>query len=155
MSDFPDPAVLLDQVGFDAASNVVTRRQAEVLVLRERGASQAAIASVLGTSRANVSKVEAAARANVAKARETVAFADAVAAPVNVDVEPGTDVFDVPERVYAACDEAGVKVSRPAPELVAAIRDAGAGVVEDRDVVRPVTVAVLADGSVEVRVGPV
>ncbi|GGL49235.1 Tfx family DNA-binding protein [Halocalculus aciditolerans] len=155
MSDLPDPAVLLDRVGFDASASVLTRRQAEVLVLRERGASQAAIASRLGTSRANVSKVESAARANVEKARETVAFANAVGAPVRVDVEPGADVFGVPERVYEACDDAGVKVARAAPELVAAIRDAGSEVVVDREVVRPVTVAVSADGAVEVRVGPV
>ena len=76
-----DPEELLSQAGFDADESVLTRRQAEVLALRERGVRQSVIADRLGTSRANVSSVEASARENVAKARETVSFAEARAGP--------------------------------------------------------------------------
>jgi Tfx family DNA-binding protein len=148
-----DVDALLDRVGFDAATSVLTRRQAEVLALRERGARQADIASLLGTSRANVSSVEASARENVAKAEETVAFAEALTAPVRVEVPAGTDLYDVPELVYAACDDAGVKVTHTAPELMRRVSEAAGDAVQGRAVRGAIVVGVTADGAVRVRIG--
>ena len=104
-----DAAELLERVGFDADESVLTERQAEVLAFRERGLRQADIAERLGTSRANVSSVEASARDNVERAKETVAFAEALSSPVRVEIPAGTDLYDAPQRVYDACDEAGVR----------------------------------------------
>lgn len=149
--DVPDADEVLARLGFDEDTSVLTRRQAEVLVLRERGVAQAAIADVLGTSRANVSKVEASARENIEKAQETVAFADALSAPVQVVVEPGTPVFDVPDMVYEACDEAGVKVASAAAALMRRIREAAGDRVESGTVTERLLVVVDADGRVRVR----
>ncbi|WP_336036024.1 Tfx family DNA-binding protein [Halobacterium yunchengense] len=151
--DLPDADVVLARAGFDADESVLTRRQAEVLALRERGASQAAIADRLGTSRANISKVEASARDNVRKARETVAFAAALQAPVRVEIEAGTDLYDVPDMVYAACDEADVKVSLSAPEVMKQVSDASEGAVSGRAVHAPLLVTVTSDGDLQVRTG--
>ncbi|MFB6302740.1 MAG: Tfx family DNA-binding protein [Haloferacaceae archaeon] len=145
---------LLDRVGFDADGNVLTRRQAEVLALRERGIRQSDIAALLGTSRANVSSVEASARENVKKARETVAFAEALSAPVRVSIDAGTDLYDVPDMVYEACDEAGVKVNHTAPELMREVSDASGDAVHGREVRAPLLVSVTSGGAVRVRVGP-
>src|SRR6056297_2570265 len=90
---------LLDEIGFDPERSVLTRRQAQVLVLREQGESQAAIADAIGSSRANVSSIEASGRENVERSRETVAFADALHAPVRVNIDTGTDLYDVPQQV--------------------------------------------------------
>ena len=147
----PDVDELLDSAGFDADESVLTRRQAEVLALRERGVAQAAIADSLGTSRANVSSVEASARENVAKARETVAFAETLSAPVQLTVDAGTDLYDVPNRVYSACDEADMKVNRTAPELMKLVGDAAGDAVHGREVRRDITVSVTGDGTVQVR----
>ncbi|CAI48739.1 Tfx-type DNA-binding protein [Natronomonas pharaonis DSM 2160] len=147
----PDPDELLDRVGFEEATNVLTRRQAEVLALRERDIPQADIAGLLGTSRANVSSVEASARENIAKAEETVAFVEALSAPVQLTIESGTDLYDVPNRVYSACDEADVKVSRTAPELMKLISDAAGDAIRGREVRHELTVTVAGDGSVSVR----
>ena len=147
----PDPGDLLEQVGFDAEASVLTRRQAEVLAFRERGVSQADIAEKLGTSRANVSSVESSARENIEKARETVAFAEALSAPVRVTVEAGTDLYDVPNMVYSACDEAGVKVNRTAPEVMRLVGEAAGDAVHGREVRRDITVSVTGDGTVQVR----
>jgi Tfx family DNA-binding protein len=152
--EVPDADAVLARVGFDADASVLTRRQAEVLALRERGASQAAIAEQLGTSRANISKVEGSARDNVERARETVAFAEALAAPAHVTVEAGTDVFDVPELVYDAADSANVKVPLTAPEVMQHVSDAGGDAVADREVREPLLVTVTADGELRVRVAP-
>ena len=142
---------LLDRAGFDPDRSVLTRRQAEVLALREHGARQADIAALLGTSRANVSSVEASARENVAKARETVAFAEALAAPVRVEVAAGADLYDVPERVYDACDEVGVKVNHTAPDLMKLVSDEAGDAVQGREVVAAILVGVTRGGAVRVR----
>jgi Tfx family DNA-binding protein len=149
----PDVDALLDEVGFDAAESVLTRRQAEVLALRERGAAQADIAAELGTSRANISSVESSARDNIARARETVSFAEALRAPVRVTIDAGADLYDVPNRVYTACDEAGVKVTHTAPELMKLVGDDAGDAVQGRRVRREITVAVTSEGRVDVRRG--
>jgi Tfx family DNA-binding protein len=146
-----DVAAILSDAGFDAEANVLTRRQAEVLALRERGFRQSRIASLLGTSRANVSSVESSARRNVEKARETVAFAEALSAPVQVSVEEGTDLYDVPKYVYDACDAAGVKANRTAPELMKAVADAAGDAIQGREVREPLLIGVTSDGRVQVR----
>lgn len=151
MSEDDDVEAFLDRVGFDAAENVLTRRQATVLALRERGQSQSAIADRLGTSRANVANVESAARANVEKAREAVEFADALRSPVRVTVEPETDIYDVPDAVFAAADEAGVTVEHGAPELMKRVVDAAGDAISDRVVAAPLLVSVTRDGQVTVR----
>lgn len=151
MSEEFDTDDLLDRLGFDAERNVLTRRQATVLALRERDVSQADIARHLGTSRANVANVEASARSNVEKAREAVAFADALRAPVRVSIEAGTDIYDVPDAVYAAADEADVTVEYGAPALMKAVVDAVDDAIQDRVVAAPLLVTVGRDGLVTVR----
>jgi hypothetical protein len=151
VTDPDDAPDILSRAGFDPETSVLTRRQAEVLALRERGLAQATIAEWLGTSRANVSSIEASARENVAKAHETVAFAEALRAPVRVEVGEGTDLYDVPQRVYSACDEAGVKVNYAAPELMKLVADAAGDAVRGREVRRDLLVGVTSDGAVRVR----
>ncbi|MDB2239948.1 RNA polymerase subunit sigma-70 [Halorubrum ezzemoulense DSM 17463] len=146
-----DADSILEGAGFDADESVLTRRQAEVLALRERGLRQSDIAGRLGTSRANVSSVEASARDNVERARETVAFAEALSSPVRVEIEAGTDLYDAPKRVYDACDEAGVKVNQTAPELMKAIGDRAGDAVHGREVRNRLFVTVAADGQIRVR----
>jgi Tfx family DNA-binding protein len=147
----PDVDEALSAAGFDADESVLTRRQAEVLVLREEGIRQSKIASMLGTSRANVSSIESSARRNVEKARETVAFAEALTAPVQIPVAAGTDLYDVPKEVYDACDESGVKVNRTAPELMKAVSDAAGDAIQGREVRESLLVGVTTNGQVQVR----
>jgi hypothetical protein len=149
--DAPDVDELLDRTGFDAETNVLTRRQAEVLALRERGLSQAAIAERFATSRANISSVESSARANVRKARETIAFADTLQTAVQVPIDAGLDLYDVPEAVYDVCDEAEIKVEQSAPTLMHTISDAAGEAIQGREVRRDLVVGITADGDVRVR----
>ena len=152
--EVPDADEILAKAGFDADTGVLTRRQAEVLALRERGISQAAIAETLGTSRANVSKVESSARENVAKARETVAFAETLQAPVQIEIDPGTDLYEVPDLVYEGCDEAGVKVPYSAPEVMKMVSEAAGDAISGREVRADLLVGVTSDGTMRVRVQP-
>ncbi|MFB6103211.1 MAG: Tfx family DNA-binding protein [Haloplanus sp.] len=151
MEDDPDADALLERAGFDPEKNVLTQRQAEVLALRERNVRQSTIADLLGTSRANVSSIESSARDNVEKARETVAFAEALTAPVRVEVDEETDLYNVPKLVYDACDAAGVKVNHTAPDLMKLVSDAAGDAVKGREVQAPLLVGVTTDGTVRVR----
>jgi Tfx family DNA-binding protein len=146
-----DLDVVLDEAGFDPDRSVLTRRQAEVLALRERGASQSTIAERLGTSRANVAGVEASARENVRRARDTVDFVDALRAPVQVTVEAGTDVYDIPDRVYRAADEADIKVTLSAVGVIERLTEAARDALDSRRLTRPVHATVSADGEVRFR----
>ena len=150
-ADAVDVDELLDRAGFDADRSVLTRRQAEVLALRERDVRQADIADMLGTSRANVSSVESSARDNVVKARETIAFAEALSAPVRIEIAAGTDLYDVPDRVYDACDDAEVKVNHTAPDLMKLVSDDAGDAVQGREVVAPILVGITGTGAVRVR----
>ena len=151
MSEEIDVDAFLARVGFDPAESVLTRRQATVLALRERGLQQSAIAARLGTSRATVANVEASARSNVEKARETVAFAEALRAPIRVAFEAGTDIYDVPDAVYRAADEADVTVEHGAPDLMKRVVDAAGDAIRDREVTAAIVVSVSRDGIVTVR----
>ncbi|KDE57409.1 RNA polymerase sigma70 [Halostagnicola sp. A56] len=146
-----DVETLLEDIGFEAETSVLTHRQAQVLALRERDVSQADIADALGTSRANVSSVESSARENLTKARETVAFAEALRAPVRVRIPAGTDLYDVPDRVYDACDENGVKVDHTAPDLMKVVSDAAGPAVQGRKISIPLVIGVTSNGLVRVR----
>ncbi|MGM0604173.1 MAG: Tfx family DNA-binding protein [Halobacteriota archaeon] len=146
-----DVEALLEAIGFDPETNVLTERQAEVLALRERGIKQQTIARRLGTSRANVSSIESSARENIDKAHETIAFAETLSAPVRLSIDAGTDLYDVPKLVYDACDEAGVKVNYTAPDLMKVVSDAAGDAVEGREIKQPVSIGVTSDGTVRVR----
>ena len=146
-----DADAVLEQAGFDPDESILTRRQAEVLALRERGLTQSSIADRFGTSRANVASIESSARDNVRKARETVAVAEALRAPVQVQVDAGTDLYEVPATVFDACDEADLKVPHTAPELLARVSETAGDAVVGRQVRTDLFLSVGADGSVRVR----
>ena len=130
-----DVAALLDRIGFDSETNVLTRRQAEVLALREHGLRQRDIADRLGTSRANVS----------------VEFAESLSAPVRVEIPPETDLYDVPNLIFDAADEAGIKVTYTAPDLMKRISDGASTAIEGRNVKTRLFVSLTTEGAVRVR----
>jgi Tfx family DNA-binding protein len=142
---------LLERVGFDASETVLTRTQAEVLVLRQRGYTQEEIAGLLESSRPNVANIEARARDNVAKAEETARLARAIKAPVQVSIPAGTDLYDVPDEVYDASNRADIKVAYSAPELVRRILDDANDVISGRAIDAPLAVSVSEDGEVMIR----
>jgi Tfx family DNA-binding protein len=146
-----DVADVLERTGFDAAENVLTRRQAEVLALREHGLRQLDIANRLGTSRANVSNIESSARENVTKATETVNFAEALGAPVRVEIPVDTDLYEVPNMVYNAADDADIEVSYTAPDLMKLVSDRASAVVKGRNVKQRLVVSVTEEGTIRVR----
>lgn len=146
-----EPEQLLSDVDFDADELVLTHRQATVLALRENDVRQRDIAELFDTSRANISNIERDARTNVEKARKTVAFAESLTAPVHVDIEPGTEMYDIPRTVYEACDEVGVEVNYGASNLLQRISETIGSAIEDEVVRTPFRIDVTKDGTVHLR----
>lgn len=146
---------LLDRLGFDPEESLLTPRQAQVLVLRERELTQEQIADQWGTSRANVANVEASARTNLAKARHTVAFVEELLAPLELRIDRGTDLYDVPGRVFEFCDDCGVKADVSAMDLIDRVADEADRAVRNGSLARDVVVEIGTDGSIQgVRVPP-
>lgn len=145
-----DATEFLEEIGFDEDETLLTRRQAKVLVMRERGFKQAAIAEKLGTSRANVSGIEASGRENIEQAHETVAFAKVLSAPVRVEIPADTDLYDVPDHIFDACDGSDLKVAHNAPDLMKLISDAAEDAIEGREIRQRLVVSVTTDGEIEV-----
>ncbi|PSP28931.1 RNA polymerase subunit sigma-70 [Halobacteriales archaeon QH_2_65_14] len=149
--DVENVTEVLSELGFDEESMVITRRQAEVLVMRDRGLTQATIADKLDTTRENVTGIEHRARENIEKARETVEFAEVIEAPVRIEAPAGTDMYEIPELVFDACDEAGIKVAHNAPELMKLISDGAGSAIEGRQVRTALSIHVTSEGVVQVR----
>ncbi|QSG08557.1 Tfx family DNA-binding protein [Halapricum desulfuricans] len=140
----------LDDTEYEADELVVTRRQAEVLALREQGLTQADIADRFGTSRANVANIEASARENAEKARNTVDFLERLRPLVELEIDAHTSLFDVPPMVYSACDEADIKVSSSAVDLVQTVRSEAGEAISGNVVTEPIRVLVTESGDVRV-----
>lgn len=143
---------ILEEVGFAAEATHLTERQAQVLALRKQGVTQATIADWLECSRANVSSIEGSARRNLEKAERTVTLGELLAAPVRVEIPTGIDLYEVPDRIYAASDRAEVKVNHGAPELIRAVRETAPGAIVGGRVSEELIIHVAADGSVRVHV---
>jgi Tfx family DNA-binding protein len=146
-----EPEQLLSDVEFDAEELVLTHRQATVLALRANEVRQRDIAELFDTSRANISNIERDARNNVEKARKTVAFAESLTAPVHIDIQSGTEIYDIPPIVYDACDEVGVEVNYGASNLLQLISQTIGSAIEDEVVRTAIRIDVSKDGTVHLR----
>lgn len=146
-----DVETFLHSNGIDTERTILTRRQVKVLVVREFGCKQAAIADHLETTRENVTGIETRARENIEKAHETIELAEILSAPIRVEIPAETDLYDAPDLVFDACDDAGVKVGYNAPELLKLILDAAGSAVDGRQIRTPLLVNVTSDGTVRIR----
>lgn len=153
MTTMADAEELLKRFEFDETESVLTHRQGVVLALREDGVRQSDIGEMLGTSRANISNIEQNARDNVQKARQTIRFANALTAPVQVEISPDTDIYDIPQTVYQACDEAGIEANTGSSELLQLLSDTKPGVIRGGTIQTPIRIDVAKDGAVYVREG--
>jgi len=134
----------------ETEGTILTDRQVEVLELRERGHTQREVAERLGTTGSNVSAVERAAETNVEKARRTLELVRTLRAPAQVTVAADTSFDDLIDRVYAAGDEAGIKIDYCRPELYAHLYGLLERYTDENRLTRSLTVGLTADGDVKV-----
>jgi Tfx family DNA-binding protein len=134
--------------GSGTSSSLLTDRQASVLRLRRRGLSQQEVADLLGTTRSNVSILERRAIQNVARARATLKEWTMIQAPVSLTVPAGTDVFDVPARVFSEADKAGIKLEIGSVDIVVQIKTKAPEALRKRVILRDLEIAATEDGQV-------
>jgi len=130
---------------------LLTELQYRVLELRlRRGLSQAEAARVLGTTRENVAIAERRALRNIELAERTISAYRYLLRAAEVVVEPGTHLVDIPSMVVKAGDKENVKVAANFTRIYDEVRFKARNCIEGRRVVRPIRIAVLRDGSIEV-----
>jgi len=126
-------------------------RQFEVLRLRIRkGLSQAEVASTLGTTRENVTIIEKMARRNIRLAEETLQTYRLLLSVAKIKIEVDTHLIDVPGIVVKAGDSIGIKLKANFTRIYDEIRFKAGNCISGSRVVKPFTIAIFRDGSIEV-----
>lgn len=110
-----------DDVSEDQES-FLTERQLKVLQLRSLGRSQQEIADILGTTRSNISILEKRAHENIQKAENTLQQWKMIRAPISLKVSAGTDVFDIPDRIFKAADQKSMQLPVTSLDIVTQLR---------------------------------
>lgn len=126
----------------------LTERQIEVLELRERGLTQAAVADELGTTASNVSAIERAAESNIEKARRTLRVVHTIRSAVRFDVEAGESIDAIVDAIYERGDAANIRISYRKPELYGHLYHELQAVLEDGELQTGVSVGITAEGRI-------
>lgn len=129
----------------------LTKRQLEVLVMRNRGLSISKIASELGTTRSNVGALIKKAKRNIEKSRNTLRLIKTLDWPLKVKFSAGTNIYRACEDVFQTADQKKIKISHNYSDLVRKITETlGKEHLRRRRASRSFTVMVSPAGEVEV-----
>lgn len=130
---------------------LLSELQFKVLQLRiTKGLSQAEVARTLGTTRENVTIIERRARRNIKLAEETLQVYKFLLSVANVKIEAGTHLIDVPGLLIKAGDSYGIKLKVNFTMIYDEIRYKARECISGSSVVKPFTIAIFRDGSIEV-----
>ncbi len=95
----------------DEKNLFLTDKQIEILRLKKKGMSQADIARSMKTTRGNICIIENTALKNIEKAKNTIKFYRALEAPIWMTVPAGSDLYDIPEKLFKAADKKRIKIA--------------------------------------------
>jgi hypothetical protein len=126
----------------------LTKRQMEVLKLRNEGHSQEEIAQRFGQTKQNISAIERMARANVKKAENTLKFVKLFKAPVWFTVAENTDLDAAVRRIFAEADKAGIHVAYDRLTLTMKIREEARDKIRHRLVLKGFEVGITKEGEI-------
>jgi hypothetical protein len=131
-----------------AKDTFLTPTQIKILELRSRGYTQSKIAGMLGTTRANISITERRAKENIERARKTLHVFEKIGAPLRIEILPGTDIFDVPKRVFAKASNYNLKVKEDSLSLIEKIKRHANEKLKGRNAIERFEIVILSDGRV-------
>lgn len=95
----------------DGKNMFLTDKQIEILRMKKKGMSQADIARQMKTTRGNICIIENTALKNIEKAKNTIKFYRAMESPIWLTIPVGTDLYDIPGKVFKAADRKHIKIS--------------------------------------------
>jgi Tfx family DNA-binding protein len=128
----------------------LTDKQIEILRLKKKGMSQADIARSLKTTRGNICIIENTALKNVEKAKNTIKFFKALEAPIWLTVAAGTDLYDIPEKLFKAADKKRIKINIDAAMVIVKVKTEAQDKVHGRLTVDEIDVSVDNYGNISV-----
>jgi len=128
----------------------LTDKQIEILRLKKKGMSQADIARSLKTTRGNICIIENTALKNVEKAKNTIKFFKALEAPIWLTLAAGTDLYDIPEKLFKAADKKRIKINIDAAMVVVKLKTEAQDKIHGRLTVDEIDVSVDNYGNISV-----
>jgi Tfx family DNA-binding protein len=138
----------------DDVSSFLTQRQIEVLKLRRKGRSQQEVAEMMGTTRSNISIMEKRAHQNIARAENTLRRWTTIQAPVSLKVTAGTDVFDIPARIFQAADRMSIQLPATSLDIIVQLRRGAPELFKKRSLLKDIEIYVTEDGELIVQEPP-
>jgi hypothetical protein len=127
----------------------LTEKQLKILALRSEGLTQEEIAKKLGTSRENVTITEKRARENIEKARRTILAYERLN-PILMTIEEGTDIFNIPRKIFREADKHGIKVLHNTTSLIGMLRRKASGKILGNKVNKTFKILILRSGKIEI-----
>lgn len=134
----------------DEKDTLLTARQIEVLKLKRKGMSQAAIARMMKTTRGNISTIESTAMKNIEKAQKTLKFYHAIEAPIWMTVPAGTDLYDIPPLIFNEADRKKIKIAVDSATIIVKLKTVSPEKIHRRVTVDEIDVSVDKNGNVSV-----
>ena len=132
---------------FDKAdASLLTERQIKVLQLRLKGLTQQEVADMMGTTRPNISILEKRAHRNIARAQNTLRQWMTIQAPISLKVATGTDVFDIPARIFEAADRSSVTLPVTSLDIIVQLKRDAPQLFKKRSLPQDIEIHVAEDG---------
>jgi Tfx family DNA-binding protein len=100
----------------------LTDKQIAILKMKKKGMSQADIARSKKTTRGNICIIEKTALRNIERANNTIKFYKALEAPISLTIPVGTDLYDIPKKIFKAADKKRIKISVDAAMIVVKLK---------------------------------
>jgi hypothetical protein len=138
----------------DDASSFLTERQIEVIKLRHKGRSQQEVADMIGTTRSNISILEKRAHQNIVRAQNTLRQWMTIQAPISLKVTAGTDVFDIPARIFQAADRMSIQLPATSLDIIFQLRRGAPELFKKRALSQDIEIYVTEDGELIVKEPP-
>ncbi|NYT02980.1 MAG: Tfx family DNA-binding protein [Methanosarcinales archaeon] len=136
------------------SESLLTRRQVRVLRLRLDGCTQQEVAERLGTTRSNVSILEKRAHQNIQRARATLREWTMIQSPVSLSVPAGTDIFDLPRRIFDEADRRGIRLPINSLDVVVGLRSQAPELIQGRILPQEIEIYVTPEGGILVDLPP-
>jgi Tfx family DNA-binding protein len=137
-----------DEESDENAASFLTERQIKVLQLRQKGQSQQEVADMMGTTRSNISILEKRAHQNIARSRITLRQWMTIQAPIHLQVLAGTDVFDIPARIFQAADKSSIQLPSTSLDIIDQLRRRAPKLFKKRALLQDIEIYVSEDGEI-------
>lgn len=127
-----------------------TKKQFDVWKKKKMGKSISEIAKEIDTSKSNVSHILKSAEKNIEKAENTLKIAETINWPIKIEFEPGTNLFDISERIFEKANNEKIKLTFTGPDLLETLAEKVSGEIENRKIQTKLSILINREGKIEI-----